>query len=243
MCGHSPSSPVSAGSTSASNEPGSASSASARPTSGGAPSWPSGSPASPAGTTSAQFVSENQRAEVLLTPYARQLTTGGGKPGQGYPMVLISSPEASPARTCPSPDDEPASPDSEPASSGSSTGSSTLFDPDGCCSRTSPAFSLPITAATSPRSSTRWTGSGTWAHGEFSTADGSECPSDADGCSSSAPTLASILEANAAPRYSLSARAARGILARAERRGRTLPAPLLDALRAVSTTPAPEADS
>jgi DNA (cytosine-5)-methyltransferase 1 len=33
------------------------------------------------------FVSENQRAEVLETPYARQLTSGGGKPGQGYPMV------------------------------------------------------------------------------------------------------------------------------------------------------------
>jgi DNA (cytosine-5)-methyltransferase 1 len=33
------------------------------------------------------FVSENQRAEVLETPYARQLTSGGGKPGQGYPMM------------------------------------------------------------------------------------------------------------------------------------------------------------
>ena len=33
------------------------------------------------------FVSENQRAEVLETPYARQLTSGGGKPGQGYPMI------------------------------------------------------------------------------------------------------------------------------------------------------------
>jgi site-specific DNA-cytosine methylase len=32
-------------------------------------------------------VSENQRAEVRETSYARQLTTGGGKPGQGYPMM------------------------------------------------------------------------------------------------------------------------------------------------------------
>ena len=31
-----------------------------------------------------QAVSENQRGEVLLTPYSRQLTTGGGKPGQGF---------------------------------------------------------------------------------------------------------------------------------------------------------------
>lgn len=32
-------------------------------------------------------VSENQRAEVRETPYFRQLTTGGGKPGQGHPTV------------------------------------------------------------------------------------------------------------------------------------------------------------
>jgi DNA (cytosine-5)-methyltransferase 1 len=32
-------------------------------------------------------VSENQRAEVLETPIARQLTSGGGKPGQGYSAV------------------------------------------------------------------------------------------------------------------------------------------------------------
>jgi DNA (cytosine-5)-methyltransferase 1 len=37
------------------------------------------------------FLSENQRAEVLETPYARQLTTGGGKPGQGYPAARIGS--------------------------------------------------------------------------------------------------------------------------------------------------------
>jgi DNA (cytosine-5)-methyltransferase 1 len=32
--------------------------------------------------------SENQRAESRLTDYARQLTGGGGKPGQGYPAAL-----------------------------------------------------------------------------------------------------------------------------------------------------------
>lgn len=35
-------------------------------------------------------VSENQRGEVRLTPYSRQLTAGGGKPGQGYPAALTS---------------------------------------------------------------------------------------------------------------------------------------------------------
>lgn len=39
-------------------------------------------------------VSENQRAETRLTEYSRQLTSGGGKPGQGYPTVLISEPIA-----------------------------------------------------------------------------------------------------------------------------------------------------
>jgi DNA (cytosine-5)-methyltransferase 1 len=33
-------------------------------------------------------VSKNQRGELRLTPYARQLSTGGGKPGQGYPAVM-----------------------------------------------------------------------------------------------------------------------------------------------------------
>lgn len=33
--------------------------------------------------------SENQRGEVLETDYARQITAGGGKPGQGYPAVRM----------------------------------------------------------------------------------------------------------------------------------------------------------
>ena len=33
-------------------------------------------------------ISENQRAELRLTPYSRQITSGGGKPGQGYPAAL-----------------------------------------------------------------------------------------------------------------------------------------------------------
>lgn len=34
-------------------------------------------------------VSENQRGELLLTEYSRQITTGGGKPGQGYAAALV----------------------------------------------------------------------------------------------------------------------------------------------------------
>src|SRR5262245_1015662 len=62
----------SAASTSASNEQATGSSGSANPTSGDEACSPTTGLESPATTT--LFVSENQRAEVLLTPYARQLT-------------------------------------------------------------------------------------------------------------------------------------------------------------------------
>jgi len=39
----------------------------------------------------AQAISENQRGEVPATDYAHQLTTGGGKPGQGYPAALVDT--------------------------------------------------------------------------------------------------------------------------------------------------------
>lgn len=38
-------------------------------------------------STVAVALSENQRAEVRETTYARQITAGGGKPGQGYPSI------------------------------------------------------------------------------------------------------------------------------------------------------------
>jgi len=34
-------------------------------------------------------VSENQRGELRLTDYSRRITTGGGKPGQGYAAALV----------------------------------------------------------------------------------------------------------------------------------------------------------
>jgi len=35
-------------------------------------------------------LSENQRGEVRLTDYARSLSSGGGKPGRGYPAVAVA---------------------------------------------------------------------------------------------------------------------------------------------------------
>lgn len=181
--------------------------------------------------TRAQGVSENQRAEVLLTDYAHQLTGGGGKPGQGYPAVLISSTEDSHAKTCPSPEDEQDSLDPDPASSMSSLGSLTLFDPPGCSSRTYPASSPRTMVGTSESFWGRWPNSGTAALGECSTHATSEYPSDAAEYS-----LSAILEGTVDPRYMLSVRAAAGVLRRADVRGRILHPTLMEALRRIVGT-------
>lgn len=73
-----------------------------------------------------------------------------------------------------------------------------------------------------------WLGSGISGPGGFWTAAGSECPND--GAAYSACSLADVLEPCAAPKYSLSARAAAGILRRAAKRGRELPPQLKAAL-------------
>jgi hypothetical protein len=184
-------------------------------------------------TSAVSFLSENQRGEMLLTPYARQLTTGGGKPGQGYPAVLISFVEDSPVKTSPSPGDDPVSTESDPSCSSNSHESLTLFSrpEDGSSLRTFPDFFPQTTAGISPSYSRRWPTSGfTTSPGECWTADTSESPSDG-GASSS---LRDVLEDDAPAKYYLSQRAAAGILRRAEKRGRSLPEHLEASLRAVA---------
>ena len=158
--------------------------------------------------------------------------------GHGVPTILISSVEASPARTSPSPADGQGSQENDRASSTSSLESLSLFDPDGFSSRTYPVSSLQTAVGTSEQSLERWPTSGTAWPGGFSTHATSECRSDEGGCSSSEPSLTEILEEpqNVPARYSLSARAASGILRRAQKRGRTLPSHLSQALEAVART-------
>lgn len=219
-------------STSASNELDTASSSSARPTPTGDGSSQGTGRECRAGQT--LFISENQRAEVLLTEYARQLTSGGGKPGQGYPAILTSSAEASPAKTSPSPASGQDSPGSDRASSSSSPESQTLFSPmaDGSSLRTFPDFFHPTVDEISQSYSRRWPSSGfTTSPGECWTADTSECPSDGAASSS----LPDVLEAEVHPRFYLSRKAAAGILRRAEKRGKALPPSLNAALQALST--------
>lgn len=156
----------------------------------------------------------------------------------GAPAVaLTSSPADSHARTCQSPADAEGSQASAPASSSSSLGSQMSFSEtvDGASSKMCPDFCLPTADEISPSFSQRFTTSGfSTSRGAFSTAASSAWP-NAGGVSSSLPD---VLQATAPERFSLSPRAAAGILRRAEKRGRALPPALHRALTAlVSTDP------
>lgn len=79
--------------------------------------------------------------------------------------------------------------------------------------------------ALSDSCSAKWMNSGIVSHGEYWTRNSSEWPSDAAVC-----FLSDILEPNPPQRFSLSPTACQGILNRAVKRGRSLPAELDAAL-------------
>ena len=106
------------------------------------------------------------------------------------------------------------------------------FDPLGLCSKMFPDFFLPTTAETLRKSSAfSWSSAGMGYRGVCSIADISTWPSDAKECS-----LSDVLESHVPQRFFLSPRAARGILRRAEKRGRTLPSHLQAALESLATS-------
>jgi hypothetical protein len=162
--------------------------------------------------------------------------SGRTSKGDSAPL-LISLPADSPVRTSASQANEQDSEANAPASSSSLPESqASFFSPaDTFWSRTSRVFSVRTKDGTSLPSSGRWPTSGFMiSPGEFSTPNSSEFPSDGGVCSS----LRDVLEAEVAPRYFLSPRAAAGILRRASGRGKKLPERLEAALRAmVSRTP------
>src|SRR6516164_4058875 len=144
-------------------------------------------------------------ARPELTDSASLRASNGGS-SRSY--LLTSSVADSPARTCPSPGDEPDSLASDPA------------------------CSLPPAGEISPSFYARWATSGfTISPGECWTADTSECPKGGDASSS----LADVLLETVPERFFLSPRAAAGILRRAEKRGRELPQALAEALRALAS--------
>src|SRR6202035_3378289 len=132
-------------------------------------------------------LSENQRGELLLTDYAHQLTSGGGKPGQGYSAVAFL------ARTFPSLGSEPDWPEREVDCSLSSQESLPFSDQGTSSLRTFQVSSLATAVGTSESSLKRWPTSGMAWHGGFSTADTSECRSADDVCSSLERSLQDIL--------------------------------------------------
>jgi len=228
------SSPVSEASTSDSNRLDTTSSGRSRSTQPVAPS-------------SSVAFSENQRAELLLTDIAHQLTSGGGKPGQGYPAVLQSTPMSEPLDETPWPPltlfaaDSPAKTSrwlesvrdwlaSDPVYGTSSIVSLLNSLPAGFSSRTSLACFPPMEGETLPSSFPGWSNSGMAWPGGCLTLSTSEFPSDAAACS-----LSDVLETGPhLARYSLSPRACQGILRRAAKRGKALPAPLAAALESVA---------
>jgi hypothetical protein len=155
-----------------------------------------------------------------------------GREGVNSAGALICFAAGSPAKTSPSQDDAKDSKANAPASSTSSPESQMSFVQDGSWSKTFQGFSPLPTAETLPSFSAPWRTSGMASRGGYLTLDTSEFPSDAVECS-----LSDILEATPNRRYSLSARAAKGILRRAAARGRVLPTELEVALRQLSGDP------
>lgn len=100
-----------------------------------------------------------------------------------------------------------------------------VSDHAGLYGRMSLVYCPPQKDGTLVPSSTRWPTWGIGLTGGFLTLNGSEFPSDAV-----VSSLSQVLETTVHPRYCLSARAAQGILTRAERRGKRIVEPLRTAL-------------
>lgn len=148
--------------------------------------------------------------------------------------VSISSSEGSPARTSAWPANGPDFPASAAVSGLSSLASLKNYGHAGASSRMLPGFSLVDSPpeATLGSSSTPWSNSGTAWPGGRST---HSMPESLRG--GVASSLSEVLETEPPPqRYWLSAKAAAGILRRAERRGKELPEPLALALSALAAS-------
>lgn len=145
---------------------------------------------------------------------------------------LTSSPGGSPAKTYPSPVAEQGSLALEVGSGGSFTGSLESYSQLGFSWKTSLGCCLATGDETSEACSHRWETSGISWNGECWTRATSEFPNGGGVCS-----LSDILEDRPHARFSLSQKAAAGILKRAARRERTLPPHLEAALQEVAGTP------
>lgn len=101
--------------------------------------------------------------------------------------------------------------------------------PGGLSSKMSPACYPATEAEILPSSFEGWSNSGMALLGGYLTLNTSDWPSDASVCS-----LSEVLETDVPQKYFLSRKAARGVLRRAEKRGKALPEPLRLALEATA---------
>jgi hypothetical protein len=174
--------------------------------------------------TSGYGASVDDQAQTLQASDARLSNQVSG--------VLTSSTEGSPARTSAWPAGGPVFGASAAVSGLNSSGLCASCGHDGSPLKMFPD-SFPATGEpTSVSYYGGWSTSGTAWPGGLWTHAGSESPRDAVACS-----LSAVLETRPVPRrYWLSARAAAGILRRAEKRGKTLPPRLLAALETLAAT-------
>lgn len=158
-----------------------------------------------------------------------QLTCGSGR-ATGM-NLLISSSADSPAKISVSPDGGLDSPGHAPASSMKSCASPKPFSRGGGSLKMFQGC-LALTAdGIWPRSLKDYGNAGLWSATQCWTASISESRNAAAGCS-----LSAVLQPTVLPKYSLSPKAAAGILRRSTKRGRTLPPALEAALRDLAST-------
>ena len=185
--------------------------------------------------TGVEAFQQNQRDEVRSTgDLAGALQAEPGMKQQTY--LSISSTEGSPARTYQWQASGPVLTASVAASGLSSSASCPSCGHDGQLLRMSPDF-YPATAdATLESFSTGWMNSGSMSRGRYWTRSTSESRNAAAACS-----LSQVLQDEASSKFYLSAKAAAGILRRAQRRGKQLPAHLAEALESVAGVQTPTA--
>ncbi len=163
------------------------------------------------------------------------LTCGSGR-ATGM-NLLISSAADSPVKICPSPASAPVSAEPGLDSSMNLSGSRKNSRRHGGSLKMSQGSLALVEDGTWPRSLKDFGNAGLWSATACWTAFIGESHNGAVECS-----LSAVLQSNVLSKYSLSPRAAAGILRRATKRGRTLPPALEAALIALASTHLAEAE-
>lgn len=150
--------------------------------------------------------------------------------------LLISSSVGSPVKTSVSPGSVPALPGKDPASSMNSSGLRKRSSRSGASLKMSQGCLALAADGIWPRSLKDYGNAGLWSATQCWTASISEFRNAAAACS-----LSAVLQSTVSSKYFLSAKASAGILRRAKKRGRTLPAALEAALIKQASTHQDEA--